>query len=474
MFASQMKKFITVYTGCLLALAVGAMGLLLPGCANIIPPTGGLKDTLAPVLIKHDPPNGTTRFNEKSITLQFDEYVTLDDLQNQLIINPPAEIQPDISARLRTITIKIKDTLQPNTTYSYRFGNAIQDVNESNPIKNYSYVFSTGSYIDSLTLSGVVYNAETGLPDSTMIIMLQKSADDSAVAKEKPQYLTRPNGKGQFLFENLPAGVFYLFALKDEGMRLYSSNRTAFAFWGAPVYTLLPNDSILLRSFIAEKDDPNKAIPTEGDANKKKEEKVLRITPSASITQSQDLLAPFFFNFSVPVKTYDSTKLSFTDTNNVPVKNFQLALDTTALRLKVSTPWKDNQYYRFIYQRNFATDSLGKGNNRADTVVFKTKAESDYGAVKLSFSGLNMARNPLLQWVENDKVVLTTQITGSKLNIALLKPGEYKLRMLYDTNKNGRWDTGDYWKKIQPEMVIAIDQKVSIRPNWESEYEINL
>lgn len=457
------------------------VALLSPGCANIVPPLGGPKDSFPPVLIKASPALNATRFDAKTITLQFDEYLQLDNLQQELIINPPSEKQPNIEARLRNIYIKIRDTLQPNTTYSFRFGNSIRDINEGNALKNFSYVFSTGNYIDSLMLTGVVQNAETGLPDSTMTVILHKSADDSAVAKEKPQFITRPNGKGRFVFENLPPGSFYLFALKDEGLRRYNSNQIPFAFHGVRINTAKANDSILLRAFVAEKEPEKKTGPATtaaavpGTGVKKKEEKpVLRIAASASETQAQDLLSPLTFTFSLPVKSYDSSLLRFTDTNDVPIKNYSFQLDTSATKLSLIHAWKDDSFYKIIYPKNFASDSAGNGNSRGDTIVFKTKNESEYGAVKLTITGIDFARKPVLQWVQNDAVVRTFSLNGNKLSIPLMNTGEYRLRVLYDENGNGKWDTGNYWKKKQPEMVLAVTQKINIKANWENEMEINL
>ena len=124
------------------------------GCAQIAMPTGGPKDTIPPVLLNSNPPNRTIHFEGNKITFTFDEYVHLQDLQTNLLVSPVPKIIPNVTSKLKTVSIKIRDTLQPNTTYSFQFGNAIQDIDENNPIKNFTYVFSTGSYIDSLTFNG--------------------------------------------------------------------------------------------------------------------------------------------------------------------------------------------------------------------------------------------------------------------------------------------------------------------------------
>ena len=182
---------------------VHVLSILGSSCAQIISPTGGPRDSISPVLLNADPPNGTINFKGNKIVLTYDEYVQLAKLQENLLVSPTPKITPNIDYKFRTVTIKIRDTLEPNTTYSFNMGNSIQDINEGNPVRDFSYVFSTGPYIDSLQFSGNVILAETGKPDSTLIVLLYKNLDDSAVFKQKSRYITRLNPKGDFKFKNL-------------------------------------------------------------------------------------------------------------------------------------------------------------------------------------------------------------------------------------------------------------------------------
>ena len=157
------------------------LSILGSGCAQILLPTGGPRDTLPPILLSAVPPNGTVNFQGNRITLNYDEYVLLDTkLQQNLLVSPTPKINPNIDYKFKTVTIKIRDTLQPNTTYRLDLGNSIQDINEYNPVKNFSYVFSTGPYIDSLEFSGNVQLAQTGKPDTTLLVFLYNDLDDSA------------------------------------------------------------------------------------------------------------------------------------------------------------------------------------------------------------------------------------------------------------------------------------------------------
>ena len=192
--ASQLVPFIQIICiGCLIQLAVG--------CANIVPPAGGPRDTLAPYLIAAKPKDSTTNIQPKEILIGFNEYITSSDIQTNLIISPTIKNTPLVDVRLNALRIRINDSLLANTTYSLQFGNAIKDVNEGNIIKNFTYVFSTGDKIDTGRLVGYVKLAETGLVDSTLIVVLQPAENDTAIFKNKPEYYTRVNGKGQFEFK---------------------------------------------------------------------------------------------------------------------------------------------------------------------------------------------------------------------------------------------------------------------------------
>ena len=184
------KGFIRVLSPFLLIILV-ILKIVVLGCANIVPPMGGPRDSLPPLLVKVTPPDSSKGFDTKTITFTFDEFIDQpQDIFRNLIVSPTPSISPVIESKLRTLTIKIKDTLEPNTTYYYNFGDAIKDINEGNVLRNFSYIFTTGNELDTLQLGGKVVLAETGGIDSTLIVMLHRSAEDSAVLKDRPRYIT--------------------------------------------------------------------------------------------------------------------------------------------------------------------------------------------------------------------------------------------------------------------------------------------
>jgi len=128
------------------------------GCAQIGAPTGGPRDTIPPRLVNASPKPNSINVTGNKITLTFNEYVNLKEPQTNVLISPFPKRQPQVDYKLKTVTVKLKDTLLPNTTYSINFGKAIVDVNEGNILKDFVYVFSTGNIIDSFKLAGKVFN----------------------------------------------------------------------------------------------------------------------------------------------------------------------------------------------------------------------------------------------------------------------------------------------------------------------------
>ncbi len=193
--------------------------LLLSNCAQIGVLTGGERDTTPPKLLQASPENKTPAFNSNIILLKFDEYVQLKDLNNQLVISPKMKTKPEITAQGKKVTIKLKaEELLPNTTYVLYFGNAIADMHEGNSLTNFSYVFSTGSQIDTMVVSGNVVGAYSGKPERDMVVGLYFGTElsDSFPFKQIPDYVCRSGNDGNFRVENLPMRPFRIVCFSDK------------------------------------------------------------------------------------------------------------------------------------------------------------------------------------------------------------------------------------------------------------------
>jgi hypothetical protein len=223
--------------------------LALVSCAKRGSISGGLKDTLAPVLKLCIPKNYTTNFNTKTVQFTFDEYVKLKNVNKQLIISPPLKYQPEItpSTASKTITLKIKDTLAPNTTYSFNFGESIQDNNEGNPLRQFQFLCSTGSYIDSLSIKGTIADAHDKKTDHFVSVMLYEANEkytDSIIFKENPRYVTNTlDSATTFELAHLKAGKYLLVAVKDENSN-YRFNPKEDKIGFHQQFITVPNDTV--------------------------------------------------------------------------------------------------------------------------------------------------------------------------------------------------------------------------------------
>lgn len=222
---------------------------MLVNCANRGNPSGGEKDTEPPKIRYSTPENFTTNFKGDEIKIYFDEYVKIKNAQKQLIISPPMSPAPDImplGGASKYITIKINDSLQANTTYSFNFGQSIVDNNEENPFSYFKYVFSTGSYIDSLSVKGAIIDAEKREPETFVSVMLYEvdsTYSDSTVYKKRPKYVTNTlDSVSTFNIDNIKAGNYRLVALKDEnGDYIYQQKSDKIGFFEQEIS--VPTDS---------------------------------------------------------------------------------------------------------------------------------------------------------------------------------------------------------------------------------------
>jgi uncharacterized protein (DUF2141 family) len=442
------------------------------GCAQIGAPVGGPKDTLAPVLVRANPPQNTVNFKGNRISLNFDEYLDVQDIQNNLLVSPVQKNNPRILNNLKNVTIIFKDSLLPNTTYAVNFGNAIKDVNEGNILKNFSYIFSTGKVIDSLSFSGKVFLAETGKADSTMIAMLYRNADDSSVQKIKPNYIARVKSDGSFTFKNLPAEKFRVYALKDgDGGKTYNSKTEMFAFSDTDIVVSSNTPSLTLYASALEKE--KKPAGTSTAVKKSAIPKIVTFTTNLD-QKTQSLLDSLKLTFLSPLKIFDTQKIVLTDTNYHPIANAKFLLDSTAKIATVYTPWQTGTDYILLIPKDAVEDSIGNMLVKNDTLRFSAKTRESYGRILLRFSDLDLSKHPVLQFVQQDEIKSLFPITAMEWSDKLFPPGDYEIRILYDTNQNGKWDHGDYSKKLQPEKVISLPGKLQIKADWDNERDIKL
>ncbi len=512
----------------------------LTDCGRRGNPSGGPKDETPPVLLKAEPDTATVNFDASRIRLYFDEYIRLQDIEEQLIISPPMKYAPEISpmgGASKYVEIKIVDTLLENTTYTLNFGQSIVDNNESNPYNLLTYVFSTGEYLDSLNLTGVVADGYKRAPESFISVMLyalDSTYTDSTIYKEPPYYLTNTLDSAViFQLNNLKPGAYRLLAIKDEAknnifdpgadqigfvpdtvyiptdstylLRLFkeipeyratrptyaASNRILFGYTGEKgpeieLLTPLPDSVRTLLRAIPEKDSINFWFtPMEVDSltfvlRSPVEETQLdtfNIKPldskADSLQLSWNVRGEFIpgdsvlLSSNIPLIALDTAAIRLVDQDTLPVP-VSYHLDTLKNRVFLDFEKAPNQGFILEMIPGAVTDFFGDTNDSLSN-RWSVGSPSDYGTLRMTLEGA--VAYPVILELENSRkeTVRSQVLTGpGEVTFTWLKPDTYRAQVIIDANKNGRWDTGNFLRREQPERVVHFPSPIEMRANWDN------
>lgn len=511
---------------------------LLTQCARKSIPTGGLKDTLPPIMINASPKMNTVFFDKEKIIITFDEFIKLKDISKQLIISPPLEldkykVKPQGSVA-KKIQIQLLDSLKKETTYTFNFGESIVDNNESNPLPFFRYAFSTGPVIDSLEIRGKVTDAYKRITEpytSLHLYPVDSSYSDSTIFLKKPFYVTSTLDSVIYNFKNLRPDTYEIIAIKDVGGNyLFDQNIDKIGFLEKPI--TLPGDSVI--NFRIFKEIPNLFwtrpffINTSqigfgyfGEADKDAIEVKSKVPKNfrylINKNRETDTLNFWFRgdkldSLKFTIKQEDTTRLfnvkfkkelrdsleisvitesimglldSFKIESNLPLVKINLdlinikgldsllvpykaSLDKNYDRLSLFYDWLPNDNYKIELLPNALIDFWG---NTHDTLRFsaKTKTIEEYGNIFLQI--LREDKDPFVLELVNLKGESLRRLDVSNesdfYEFKYLLPGNYLFRYIKDKNGNKKWDTGNYLKKIQPEMVYYSPDTIDLRANWE-------
>ncbi|MCE5330524.1 MAG: Ig-like domain-containing protein [Bacteroidales bacterium] len=215
----------------LASIIIIAIGFIVYSCANKAQgPTGGPKDETPPVALKSTPVNGAVNFKKKEIQIFFNENISVENVSDNVLISPPQVKQPDVRGNSRILTVRFEEELLDSTTYTINFGNAIVDLNEKNPLKDYRFAFSTGNEIDTLKISGILINAMDLNPLSKTLIGIYRENDDSVFFQKPFLRIGKTDENGHFVIDNVKAGTYKLFALEDINKDYYCQTGEGVAF----------------------------------------------------------------------------------------------------------------------------------------------------------------------------------------------------------------------------------------------------
>ncbi|TQO39219.1 Ig-like domain-containing protein [Arenibacter algicola] len=515
-------------------------------CARRGAPSGGDKDITPPKLVKAEPKNMSINFDSKKIRLYFDEYVKLKDIEKQLIVSPPLKYTPLISPQgsaNRYVEVIIKDTLKANTTYTLNFGQSIIDNNEGNPLSYFTYVFSTGDYIDSLTVSGVVKDAFNKNADTFISIMLYEIDSvytDSTIYRQPPNYITNTlDSTPIFHLKNLKEGKYAMFGVKDEAKNnIFDQKVDKIAFIKDTIN--LPTDSVYLLTMFKELPDYSISVPNfaaknkiifgyQGNAKdisiralsnipdtvktkitKEREKDTLNFwfTPFAAdslvftvANEKESLIdtftvktkkvgldtlvvqpsqrgslefgTPFFIGANTPISRIDSSKISLSRKDSTQVK-FMTAMDTVGNKIDFDFEVEPNENYDLELLPGAVVDFFETEN---DTISIKlsTKSYADFGNLRLTLDGA--VNYPLIVQLTDEKGATVKELFANEEKVfefTNIKPAKYLIRVIFDSNGNQKWDTGNYLQRIQPEKVTYYPNVLEVRANWELEQTFTL
>jgi hypothetical protein len=447
--------------------------LFLFGCAQQVAPTGGPKDETPPEILAEVPANLSTEFNASEIVILFDEYIQLKATSEQVVISPPMLKLPSYQLKQKSLVLKFEQELSPNTTYTINFGEAIRDNNEGNILANYTYVFSTGAYLDSMQVKGKLIDAITGEPEKNALVMLYKNDIDSLPLDSLPDYFTRSSEDGSFLIKHVGNQPYKIFALKDENANYRFD---------------VPEEKIgFLDSLVLPYAPPVAVVPDTTVSDSLVVDSALTDTISKSKRMSLPLIPSYEMRMFVETDTSQFLKKSYCEhfgklvfVYNRPVEELKIEMKGGSLKKE----WMLKDYGVFgdtitIWTTDQVPDTmsllLDAGKAYKDTVELVMKERTEEVDASGNSSGKGAKRK------KKEKFTLTAKFNPSKgrapkpsiplslilnhpvvgLELSRIKLYEDSIRVKYDINSTDpalrKFDITYSWKKGSNYRLLVLD-----------------
>ncbi len=511
--------------------------VLIMSCARRGRPDGGPKDEDKPIMVKTEPEFKSLHFKEDEIKIYFDEYIKLKDVSSQLIVSPPLKYPPVITPQgtpSKRIIIKIKDTLQENTTYTFNFGQSIIDNTEGNILDNFKYIFSTGDYIDSLEVKGTIKDAfelEMIENPTLMLYPVDEKFSDSIIYSEKPTYVGSTLDSLNWNITNIKAGRYMLIALNDYSKNYkFNPKEDKIGFYSAHI--TVPSDStyditlfneVLPFKIASKPSEVSKGhviFGYEGDAKdfkvnpisdtapdfksvsifdkktdtlhywfnnyeidsilmaiynqelldtvkiKLKAKEIDSLHVAASIRGNLHLRDTFKLTANVPIMEIDTSKFYFINRDSVEIA-YSTVLSENKLSVDLNFEKELKSTYALELFPGAITDLFGTQNDSLK-VKFQTKSPSSYCSIFLTMN--NIKSYPIIIDLIDDKgdvIVKKYAEQEQEYEFKNLLPSRFKIRIIYDTNRNKKWDSGNFLLKEQPEEVYYFENIIVAKANWE-------
>lgn len=501
--------------------------ILFVRCANIIPPTGGPRDTKEPKVLSEYPKNGTTNYTEKYITLTFDEPIAENQLTSKILVSPL--IEGNFSARVKKNTVKLSwtDTLKPNTTYTFNLANGIKDITEGNTITNYSVTFSTGNNIDTCNISGKIKNYPGAISQSNLKLLLFPATDSlQNLLKTRPEYIGMANDSGEVTINYVKHNLYQTIAIQDingnnkwdpteavsmkqitisdkidENFELQQTTLDT-----TRIQSISPKDktiNILISKGLQEitvRDEHGLYQTTKLTSRKYLIENQFKLTDSTKIqieyVDSMGIKGSYSKRIKFKSIDIQKDKDTIININNI---NKKYILKPKLDSIQYSTDRLIDTVYFNLIAPPYVSYEI-KNYNNAFTIILKGQKENDsieftlpYKSIHSIYSEYNKEYTQKLitaeekmygnlqyeikttstnytSYLENSSKIIVYKSKNQAINkIKNIDPGSYKLYVFIDSNNDGYWNAYDPINKIDAEPMLYFKQDLTIRANWDLE-----
>lgn len=545
--------------------------IFLMSCARQSSPTGGPKDTIPPVLIKTTPPNEAINFKGKNIEMLFSEHVILNSPKEQLIITPTIGKEYEISARKNTVIIKFEEPLQDSTTYTFNFRESIQDITEKNPVRNLQVAFSTGDYIDSLSVEGTIFDLLKGKRIKDATVALHVENDTFNILEHPAIYFTKTDDKGLFKISHLKPNSYFVYAFEDKNRNLVVDSRTeSYGYISEHIYLQENQENISiglirldarplnmtsarpyntyfnirtnknLRTFKITAEDSSALSYTFGEdqANirlyktTEKDSLKIRLLATDSIDNRMDTtlyakylareVTPEKFDLSVqsstviankgklnaslvftkPIKTinYDSLFFKVDSLRSISFTEEHVTWDSLLRKLdirktvdknlfitekptnrngrqapaEITEPDAQPKPVKIINELYFgpgAFISIENDSSRKITQTIKPLNVDELSVIRIEIKTAEEAF--FVELLDKNYKVIQRIINQPRVVFEDVVPGQYQIRLIIDSNGNGRWDPGNYFMETEPEKIIyyrgedGSTEIKGVKANWD-------
>lgn len=512
------------------------VAIIANNCANPVPPTGGPRDTEPPKVIRFTPENKSTNLLSPMVEMQFNEFIQFRHSGGNVVITPPMDPEPEIISKGKKITINFNQELLENTTYTFNFGSSVKDFTEGNEMKELVYIFSTGDFLDSLSIKGKVINAFDLTPAEGVSVLLYEELKDSILVKAKPFYISKTNAQGLYSFEYLKAGRYQIAALDDKNLNFLFDQPSEKVAFTNEIIDLQEENINISEPLILFKDDEKVSVKEIKNREARKvtiafsksiediliDASVFSDADVAYLNPTNDTLTYWYLNQSDTAKFYTTINQQPTDTSTIKLKeiNTEESLnivkinnqvpENQSLKIKFSSPissidnslisiinedsipipfetkiegylnviisakWNEEEVYDLFIEEGAFVDYANRINQFKKDVLIIQEAVLPPNLI-LTFKNIDDG-DYFVQLLNKDKKPLENRYLNNKEKIIFeeLKAGKYFVRVFEDVNFNGTWDSGKFSEKRQPEPTLFFSNEIEMRNNWDQDLTIDL